>query len=401
MPRDPEIPPEPILHVDMDAFYASVEARDDPTLAGVPLAVGGAGPRGVVMSASYEARAYGVHSAMPSVRARRLCPDLVFVPPDFTRYKEESDRVMEILFSFTPLVEQISLDEAFLDVSGAVRLFGAPEEIARRIRSRVTDERSLVCSVGVAPNKFLAKLASGRAKPDGVLVVRASSVAGFLDPLPVEELWGVGEQTARALRRLGARTVAELAALPRPALAKALGSRAAAHLLELAAGIDDRPVSPGEPPKQVSAEETYERDLDDPREVHRELLRLAERVGARLRAERIAARTVTVKVRLAGFQTLSRAHTLFEATSSSEQLWHTARDLFDGAALPRPRIRLLGIAASGLVEGEGPEQLRLGDRPDPWRAAEGAVDRLRRRFGPSAVDRAALADRKPTRRRKR
>lgn len=391
------IPPEPILHVDMDAFYASIESRDDPSLAGIPLAVGGAGPRGVVMSASYEARAYGVRSAMPSVRGRRLCPELVFVPPDFVRYRAESELVMEILFSVTPLAEPISLDEAFLDVSGAGRLFGSPEEIAHRIRARVRDERSLACSVGVAPNKFLAKLASAKAKPDGVVLVRAAAAQAFLDPLPVEDLWGVGERTAQALRRLGARTVAELAGLPRPALVKALGPRAAAHLSELARGIDTRPVVPGEQPKQVSAEETYERDLDDTGEIHRELLRLSERVGTRLRADRIAARTIAVKVRLAGFKTLTRAHTLAEATGVSERIWHVARDLYDGIPLERPRIRLLGVAASGLVGGEGAEQMRLDARPDPWRAAEGAIDRLRRRFGRGAVDRAALADRTPVR----
>ncbi|TMK23139.1 MAG: DNA polymerase IV [Actinobacteria bacterium] len=386
-------PPEPILHVDMDAFYASVEARDDRTLAGRPLAVGGAGPRGVVMSASYEARAFGVRSAMPSVRARRLCPELIFVPPDFERYQAESERVMAIFLSFTPLVEPLSLDEAFLDVAGAARMFGSPDEIAGRIRERVRSERSLNCSVGVAPNKFLAKLASAHAKPDGVVVVRADRVRAFLDPLPVEDLWGVGEQTAAALDRLGARTVSDLLALPDGVLARAIGPGPAAHLLALGRGDDDRAVTPHEPAKQVSAEETFERDLDAPGDIHREILRLAERVATRLRASATAGRTVTLKVRFASFRTVTRSRTLDEPTDSAARLAAVAKDLFERMRLVRPRIRLLGVAASGL-SAERSEQLQLGERPDRWRHADRAMDTLRRRFGDDAVDRAALADRR-------
>ncbi len=392
---------EPILHVDMDAFYASVEARDDPSLRGIPLAVGGGGPRGVVAAASYEARAYGVHSAMPGVQARRLCPELVFVPPNFARYKEESDHVFAILHDFTPLVEPISLDEAFLDVAGAERLFGTPEDIAHAIRHRVRTDRSLVCSVGVAPNKFLAKLASNKAKPDGVFVVRAGAVRQFLDPLPVEDLWGVGEQTATALHRLGARTVAELLGLPIGALERSVGVNAAAHLRALGQGIDDRSVVPHEPSKQVGAEETYERDLDDPADIHRELLRLSERVGRRLRADNVAGWTVTIKVRFSTFKTIARSRTLDEPTNVAERIADTARDLYDAQRLVRPRIRLLGVTVTGLASGEGAEQLRLGDRPDRWRAADGAMDRLRGRFGVGAVERAALADRTPVRGRPR
>jgi len=386
-------PPEPILHVDMDAFYASVEARDDRTLAGRPLAVGGAGPRGVVMSASYEARAFGVRSAMPSVRARRLCPELIFVPPDFERYQAESERVMAIFLSFTPLVEPLSLDEAFLDVAGAARMFGSPDEIAGRIRERVRSERSLNCSVGVAPNKFLAKLASAHAKPDGVVVVRADRVRAFLDPLPVEDLWGVGEQTAAALDRLGARTVSDLLALPDGVLARAIGPGPAAHLLALGRGDDDRAVTPHEPAKQVSAEETFERDLDAPGDIHREILRLAERVATRLRASATAGRTVTLKVRFASFRTVTRSRTLDEPTDSAARLAAVAKDLFERMRLVRPRIRLLGVAASGL-SAERSEQLQLGERPDRWRHADRAMDTLRRRFGDDTVDRAALADRR-------
>jgi len=386
-------PPKPILHVDMDAFYASVEARDDRTLAGRPLAVGGAGPRGVVMSASYEARAFGVRSAMPSVRARRLCPELIFVPPDFERYQAESERVMAIFLSFTPLVEPLSLDEAFLDVAGAARMFGSPDEIAGRIRERVRSERSLNCSVGVAPNKFLAKLASAHAKPDGVVVVRADRVRAFLDPLPVEDLWGVGEQTAAALDRLGARTVSDLLALPDGVLARAIGPGPAAHLLTLGRGDDDRAVTPHEPAKQVSAEETFERDLDAPGDIHREILRLAERVATRLRASATAGRTVTLKVGFASFRTVTRSRTLDEPTDSAARLAAVAKDLFERMRLVRPRIRLLGVAASAL-SADRSEQLQLGERPDRWRHADRAMDTLRRRFGDDTVDRAALADRR-------
>jgi DNA polymerase-4 len=389
------VPDEPILHVDMDAFYASVEERDDPTLAGKPIAVGAAGPRGVVMSASYQARAYGVRSAMPSVRARRLCPDLVFVPPDFERYKAESDRVMALLGSFTPLVEPVSLDEAFLDVTGAGRMFGSPEEIAHRIKERVRSERHLDCSVGVAPNKLLAKLASAHAKPSGVVVVPAGGIRAFLDPLPVQDLWGVGEQTAASLDRLGVRTVADLLALPSGVLARALGPGPAAHFQDLARGVDERSVVPHEPAKQVSAEETFDRDLDAPADIKREILRLAERVAGRLRASGLSARTVTLKVRFANFSTITRSRTLEAPTDAAARLFATAHDLYGRLSLARPRIRLLGVAATGLVSGGVSEQLRLGERPDRWRTADRAMDTLRRRFGGDAVDRAALADRKP------
>ncbi len=387
-------PPEPILHVDMDAFYASVEARDDPSLRNVPLAVGGAGARGVVMSASYEARAYGVRSAMPSARARRLCPGLVFVPPDFARYRAESERLMDILFSFTPLVEQLSLDEAFLDVSGAARLFGEPVVIAEHIRRRVRTDCALICSVGVAPNKLLAKLASAQAKPDGIRRVPVGDVRAFLDPLPVGALWGVGEQTAAAFDRLGVRTVAELRALPAGVLARVLGPGPAGHLNDVAAGRDERPVVVHEPAKQISAEETFDRDLDAPEDIRRELLRLSERVGVRLRRQGLSARTVTLKIRFASFKTITRGRTLSEPTEIGARLYGAARALFETLPLERPRIRLLGVAASGLTVG-APEQLRMDGRPDPWRDASAAMDKVRDRFGGDAVDLAAIVNPTP------
>jgi DNA polymerase IV len=388
-------PKESILHVDMDAFYASVEVREDPSLAGKPVAVGGGGPRGVVMAASYEARAFGVHSAMPGVRARRLCPNLIFVPPNFTMYRAESDQILQILFSFTPLVEQISLDEAFLDVGGSIRLFGEPVAIAEKIRARIRSERRLICSVGVAPNKFLAKLASQRAKPDGVVHVPADRIHEFIDPLPADALWGVGEQTAAALERLGVRTVGDISALPPGVLERAFGAGPAAHLTALAVGEDDRAVVPYEPTKQISAEQTFERDLDAPEHIRREVLRLADRVAQRLRSGGLSARTVTIKVRFSDFKTITRSRTLPAPTDVAARIYAAARDLYASLRLHRPRVRLLGVAASGLVAGRGPEQLRIGERPDRWGAADRAADRLRERYGGDTVERAAVAQPRP------
>ncbi|MGH2682653.1 MAG: DNA polymerase IV [Actinomycetota bacterium] len=412
----PATPPEPILHVDMDAFYASVEMLKDPALRGKPVAVGSPGPRGVVMSASYQARTHGVRSGMPSARARRLCPEALFVPPDFSSYRAYSTRLREVLLSFTPLVEPLSLDEAFLDVSGATTLFGDPPEIGRKIRVRVREELDLTCSVGVAPNKFLAKLASAGAKPDGLLVVQAGEVEGFLHPLPVEALWGVGERTHEVLERLGVRTVGELAGIPPRVLQGTLGEQPARHLAELADGRDERTVVPYEPPKQVSHEETFDRDLDEEAQVLREVLRLAHRVGARLRKEGFRARTVTLKVRLASFTTLTRSRTLPDATDVGADLYRVARELYKGlpggsggvarrrgseatggpsewtprSTEARRRIRLLGVAASGLVPA-GAEQLALV-RAGRWEDAERALDRIEARFGAGSAIPAALLE---------
>jgi DNA polymerase-4 len=381
-------PPEPILHVDLDAFYASVAVLNDPALAGRPVVVGGAGPRGVVLSASYEARAFGVRSAMPSARAHRLCPDAVFVPPDFKWYRAYATRFREVLLSFTPLVEPLSLDEAFLDVSGATSLFGEPRQIAERVRHAVREELSLTCSVGVAPTKFLAKLASAAAKPDGIVVVPAADVLGFLHPLRVEALWGVGERTVEILERLGVRTVGELAAVPMPVLERVLGQGPARHLAELAAGRDDRSVVPYETPKQVSHEETFDRDLDADDDVNRELLRLSLRVAARLRREGYRARTVVLKVRLASFATLTRSRTVGESTDVGADLYRVASELYGALPGGRRRIRLLGVAATNLLSA-GAEQLAL-IREGRWEDAERAVDRIDQRFGSGTAAPAAL-----------
>jgi DNA polymerase IV len=385
----------PILHVDLDAFYASVEVLKDPALAGKPVVVGSAATRGVVMSASYEARARGLHSAMPSIRARRICPDAVFVPPDFESYRAFSNRFREILLSFTPAVETLSLDEAFLDAAGATLLFGPPPVIAEKIRRAVRTELELTASVGVAPNKLLAKLASTRAKPDGVLVVKASRVAEFLDPLPVAALWGIGEKTQQTLGRLGISTIGDLARTPPVVIERVLTEAQARGLLELASGRDDRRVIPFEAPKSVSHEETYPRDLDDREEVLREILALSDRVASRLRSDGYRARTVTLKLRLASFSTFTRSRTLPTPTDLAADLFHVARDLFLGLPQGRRRFRLIGIAATGLVAA-GAEQVALV-REGRWAEAERALDRVRRRFGPGAAVPATLLHRKAPR----
>ena len=388
-------PPEPILHVDLDAFYASVEVLKAPELAGKPVVVGSAAARGVVMSASYEARGRGLHSAMPSVRARRVCPDVVFVAPHFESYRAYSNRFREILLSFTPTVEPISLDEAFLDVAGATGLFGSPPEIAAKIRATVQEELSLTCSVGVGPTKLVAKLGSTRAKPDGVIVVAAGDVLAFLHPLPVNALWGVGEKTTGTLGRLGVRTIGDLAATPAVILERVLGEGQSASLLALANGLDDRSVVPFEPPKSVSHEETHPRDLDDRDEVLREILSLSHRVAARLRADGYRARTITLKLRLPSFSTLTRAKTLPVATDLAADLYRVASQIYERLPAGRRRFRLIGVAASGLVPA-GAEQIALV-RSGRWDEAERAIDRIELRFGRGAAMPASLLRRDSTR----
>jgi DNA polymerase-4 len=379
-----------VLHVDMDAFYASVELIDRPDLHGLPVIVGGGG-RGVVLSATYEARRFGVHSAMPMGRARRLCPHGVVIEPDHRRYADVSRGVMEIFRSVTPYVEPLSLDEAFLDVAGAVRRLGAPVLIGQLIRDRVADEQRINCSVGVASTKFVAKLASSRAKPDGLLVVPRDETVTFLHRLPVGALWGVGERTEEALQRLGLRTVSDLAHTPIDTLRRALGDAVGAHLHELAWGRDPRPVVPEHVEKSVGAEETFARDVDDPDLVLRELLRLSERVAARLRSAGTAGRTVVIKVRFADFTTITRSRTLIEYTDVARTVYATARELYRALGLDRARLRLVGVRVEGLTEVAGSHrQLALDERPQGWREAEQAVDRASARFGAGAVRPASL-----------
>jgi DNA polymerase IV len=388
-------PDEPILHVDLDAFYASVEILKDPGLSGKPVVVGNPSPRGVVLSASYEARSRGLHSAMPSMRARRLCPDAVFVPPDFSAYQAYSNRFREILLSFSPVVEPLSLDEAFLDSTGAMLLFGSPKEMGERIRAAVRNELNIGASVGIGPNKLIAKLASTRAKPDGLLLVPATEVLSFLHPLPVAALWGIGEKTGEMLRRLGIRTVGELAATPRSILDRVLGESHGDSLTTLAAGADTRTVVPFEAPKSVSHEETYPRDLDQPEEILREILALSHRVAARLRAEGYRARTITLKLRLPSFSTVTRSRTLASPTDLGADIFRIAGELFGRLPEARRRFRLIGVSATGLAPAAA-EQVALV-REGRWEEAERALDRIQKRFGKGTAMPATLLGRATSR----
>ncbi|HEX6968520.1 MAG TPA: DNA polymerase IV [Micromonosporaceae bacterium] len=380
-----------ILHVDMDAFFASVEVRRRPELRGRPVVVGGLGPRGVVSSASYEARAYGVRSAMPTAHARRLCPDAVFLPPDFAQYTTASRAVMEIFRDITPLVEPLSLDEAFLDVAGARRLFGRPARIAQLIRARIREQEGLTCSVGVAPSKFVAKLGSGQAKPDGLVVVPADRVLDFLHPLPVQALWGVGERTAEALRRLGLTTIGDLARAPLGMLRGALGETAARQLNELAWGRDPRRVTPDQVEKSIGAEVTFDVDVTDPQVVRRALLALASRVGARLRQAGQAGRTVVIKVRSGDFRTVTRSRTLSVPTDVAREVFAVAWALFTALSVC-DRIRLVGVRVEGLTAAAAPRQLALDTPERGWREAELAVDATVARFGAHVIRPASLLD---------
>ena len=384
-----------ILHVDMDAFYASVELRDRPELKGTPVIVGGTKGRGVVLSATYEARAFGVASAMPMGRAARLCPHAVVIPPRHGVYGAVSKEVMAVFRAITPQIEPLALDEAFLDVSGALRrLRRGPAEIGQLIRAQISEQQNITCSVGVATSKFIAKLASVHCKPDGLLVIPADGVLDFLHPLPVSALWGVGRQTGQVLARLGLRTVADIAHTPLGSLERELGPAAAAHLSALAAGRDERRVTPHAREKSIGAEETFAADIADPELIRRELLRLSGRTARGLRGAGCSARTIVVKLRLASFKTITRSRTLPEPTDVAQQIYTVACELYAAAGLDTgARLRLVGVRANGLVPvSTAVTQLAFGDRPASWRDAERAVDRIAGRFGADAVRPAALVD---------
>ena len=382
-----------VLHVDMDAFYASATLLSHPELVGTPVISGG-GNRGVVLSATYEARRFGVASAMPMTRARRLCPQAVVLPPNHALYAEISAGVMQTFRSVTPDIEPLSLDEAFLDVSGAIRRLGSPASIGARIRDIVHDEQGITCSVGVASTKFVAKIASGLAKPDGMVVVPRDEVIPFVQQLPVGALWGVGEKTEEQLTRLGLRTVADIAHTPLPTLIRGLGEATGTHLHELSWGRDPRTVQREQREKSIGADETFEYDIDDPREIHRHLLKLSDRVAARLRAAGLTGRTVSIKVRFADFTTITRARTLREPTDGSREIYDTATSLYDALGLQRARIRLVGVRLEKLVAVEAaPIQGMLGEAEHGWREADRAVDRASARFGAGSVRPASLIDR--------
>lgn len=383
--------PEAMLHVDMDAFYASVEQRDDPTLRDRPVAVGGGGDRAVVAAASYEARAFGVRSAMPMVRAHRLCPDLAVVSPRFDAYREVSDAVFDVLRDVTPLVQPLGLDEAFLDVGGAVRLFGDPVTIGHAIRARVRADLDLPCSVGVAPTMSVAKLLSGRAKPDGLLVLRTHEVLDYLWPLPVSALWGAGPRTCATLDQYGFRTAGQVADADPRTLARVVGEAVGAHLQRLARGEDDRRVTTSRPAKSISASTTFDEDVDDPVMLQRRLLRLAEGVGRRMRRGGHAARTITLTVRFANFDTITRSVTVDDPTDRTRDVVDLAGALLDALRLERVRVRLVGVGVSNLVEAAAARQLRF-DLDPRWEAVDEVADEVATRFGDVRLQPAVLLD---------
>ncbi len=377
-----------ILHVDMDAFFASVAERDNPELKGKAIVIG-MGVRGVVSAANYEARKFGIHSAMPVSRARRLAPHAIFLPVDMARYQEVSSNVMEIFDSFTPWVEPVSVDEAFLDVSGVQRLLGSPREIATAIRAKVEAQEGITCSVGIAPSKFIAKLASQHCKPNGMLEITSDRILTFLHPLPIQAMWGVGPKTAETLERLGLRTIEDIANLPRATLIRALGQASGASLYELAWGRDYRDVTPHDAEKSISSAETFPQDLDDPAQILTEFLRLTERSSARLRDKDLFAKTVSIKVRFADFSTINRSKTLALPIDGTHEIYEVVKGLYEALRIDRARLRLVGVSLENL-SGGAPEQMVLGARESGWRQADGAIDRARARFGAGSVRPARL-----------
>ncbi len=383
-----------VTHVDMDAFYASVEMRRRPELRDVPMWVGGA-ERGVVLSANYPARTFGVRGGMSSTQARRLCPTAVSLPPDFDTYGEISAAVVAIFETFTAQVESASIDEAYLDLTGAVHTDGQGDgsaaAIGERLRAMVADEQQITCSVGIGPNKLIAKMASNAAKPDGLLEVPPEAVIGFLHPQPVEHLIGVGDSTAASLHRFGITTIAELAYLPRTTLQRAFGPHAGALLSELAWGRDSSRVvaRPGE--RGVGCQETFARDTDDRATVHAELLRVSVKVASRMRAAGVLGRTVTLNLRFADFTTISRAVTLASPTDITDEVYEAALAALARLGLQRARIRRVGVRVTGLVDRSTAYLQPTLDTPEHgWRDAEKAADKVIQRFGPKAVRRAVL-----------
>ncbi len=389
----PEPLPRVVMHVDMDAFYVSVELRNRPELRGTPVIVGGS-PRGVVLSASYEARAAGVRSGISSTQARRLAPRATFLRPDFDAYTAVSKGIVEVFRSISSVVEAASIDEAYLDVTGSVRMFGPPAMIGEYVRAVVADEQQITCSVGIGPNKFIAKIASRQAKPDGLVEVPASGVVEFLHPLPVQAMFGVGPATTERLNRLGLFTVGDLAHTPRNTLRRAFGPHAGSGLHHLAWGRDGQRVVNSEPEHSVGSQETFGRDTDDPQVVRRELLRMADRTARRMRKQRMVGRTITLSVRFADFTELTRSATLPTATDVTDEIYAGALALYERLGLDRARIRRVGVRVEGLVGIERAyRQPRLTDPERGWPEAEQAVDTAVGRFGPAAVQRAILTRR--------
>lgn len=373
-----------IIHVDMDAFYAAVEQRDNPELRNRPVIIGGTGTRGVVATASYEARKFGIRSAMPATEAKRRCPHGAFLAPDHKKYNQVSQQIIKIFTAFSPLVEPLSLDEAFLDVTGMDGLFGSPVDIAIKIKERIKSELGLTASAGVAPNKFLAKLASDMRKPDGLMVIRPEQVLQVLAGIPVTRLWGVGQSTAQLLDQLGLKTIGQVARFDPEKLAKHCG-QVGYIIHQLANGQDERPVVVDRQPKSIGKENTFAIDIQDREELKAQLWMLVEMVGWRLRRQGLSGRTVTVKVRFASFRTITRSKTLVVAANLDETIFHIAQEALANITL-NEGVRLLGVTVSGLVTASG--QMSLFDQGnEKILAVAQAVDGLKARFGEGAVTR--------------
>jgi DNA polymerase-4 len=378
-----------VLHVDMDAFFASVELLDHPELVGKPVIVGHASARSIVTAATYEARKFGVNSALPMSIALKRCPHAIILEPHFERYHHYSEIVMAICDDLTPRVERLGIDEAFLDVSGARKVFGSPMQVATLLRARVRAETGLICSVGAAATKYVAKVASGLSKPDGLLVVPRDETVGFLHPLPITKLWGVGGKTEEVLRGRGYHTIGDLARANIDDLTKAVGESASHRLHDLAWGIDARQVHEGADEKSIGHEMTFETDVTDPQVVRRELLRMSNMVGVRLRRAQLVGRTVVLKLRFGDFTTITRSRTIPEPTDLGRVLYDSVRDLYDALGRHDARIRLVGVRAEQL---QGADGLALGlwDTSEGWREAEEAMDAATQRFGRGAIGPARL-----------
>jgi len=384
---------ESIVHLDMDAFFVEVERRQNPELAGRPVLVGGLGNRSVVASASYEARRQGVSSGMPMGHARRLAPAAVVVPPDHTAYRVASDQVFEVLSQFTPNIEPVSVDEAFLEVSGLKRHYDSAVACVDAMRRAVREATGLPASAGVATSKLIAKMASRDAKPDGICLVPSGGEVDYLAPQPVRSLWGVGEATHARLEELGLRTIGDIAEYPRSSLIRRLGESLGATLWDLANAIDPRTVGAEQGGRSISVEETFAVDLVRVADMDKTLLGQADRLAERLRRAGVVAYTLSLKVRYPDFTTVTRSHTSDGAVSTSAEMFETARSLLSRTAASDRGVRLLGISADGLEDDDAPRQLDLD--PGPWEEIDQAVDDIRQRFGSDAVGRAALTDPSP------
>lgn len=378
-----------ILHADLDAFFASVELLDHPELVGKPVIVGHHSARSIVTAATYEARKFGVNSALPMSIALRRCPQAIILEPHFERYTHFSRIVMGIFDDLTPRVERLGIDEAFLDVAGARSVFGSPVQVAELLRSRVRAETGLVVSVGAAATKFVAKLASGMSKPDGLLVVPRDDTVEFLHPLPIAKLWGVGGKTEESLRNRGYNTIGDLARTPVDVLRRTLGDAAATRLHDLAWGIDPRTVHEGPDEKSVGHEMTFETDVTDAEVIRRELLRMANMVAVRLRKADFVARTVVLKLRFADFTTITRSRTIKEPTDLGRRIYEEVRDIYEALGKQNEPIRLVGVRAEQLQDATT-AQLGLWDESEGWREAEDVMDAASARFGRGAVKPARL-----------